>query len=125
MAHIGDYIPKSGMYTEPGVVVEKKSNGNVVIDTEPMTVHKYHRYTNTTGLSEDEKNKFNMILDQIYQNEDDIVKLNEIQKEIDTLKTDPANKNIVQYLRNQQASLIRQSRQLPQTYTWDESQLKT
>ncbi|MEZ4741707.1 MAG: hypothetical protein R3B45_04550 [Bdellovibrionota bacterium] len=124
MAKIGDLVPKSGMYTNPGVVIEKKDNGTVVIDTEPMMVHKYHRYTNTTGLSESEKVKFNEILDQIYQKEDDVDKLNDIQISIDTLKVDPKNKNIVQYLRNQQATLIRQARKLPRQYNWDETHLK-
>lgn len=124
MAQIGDLIPKSGVYTEPGVVIEKKDDGNVVIDTEPMQVNKYHRYTNTTGLSETEKGEFNTILDQIYSKENDRDRINDIQTEIDRLKMDPQSKNIVQYLRNQQAHLIRTARQLPQTYQTDESKLK-
>ncbi len=124
MANIGDLVPKSGVYTEPGVIVEKKEDGNVVIDTEPMKVNKYHRYTNTTGLNEQEKETFNGILDQIYAKENDLERLNELQTEIDRLKQDPQQKNIVQYLRNQQSFLIRQARKLPQTYQWDEAQLK-
>ena len=123
MAHIGDLVPKSGIYTEPGVIVEKKDDGTVLVDTEPLTIHKYHRYSNTTGLTPDEKQVFNEILDKIYSNEDDIVKLNEIQREIDNLKTDPDNKNVVQYLRNQQASLVREVRQLPRYYNQDEASL--
>ena len=125
MAQIGDLVLKSGLYTEPGVVTQKKDDGSVVIDTEPMTINKFHRYSNTTGLTEKEKNRFNAILDEIYQKEDDVEKLNDIQKEIDVLKVDPLNKNIVQYLRNQQAVLIRQAKKLPRTYNWDEAQLKT
>lgn len=124
MAKIGDLVQKSGMYTEPGVVVEKKPNGTVVVDTEPLSINKYHRYTNTTGLAEDEKMKFNQILDKIYQNENDVDKLNDIQNEIDSLKGDPKNKSIVQYLRNTQADLIRKTQKLPRTYNWDEAQLK-
>ncbi|MDQ3233052.1 MAG: hypothetical protein M3Q07_14645, partial [Pseudobdellovibrionaceae bacterium] len=103
MPHIGDLISKAGIYTNPGVITEKKEDGTVVIDTEPMSVNKYHRYTNTTGLNEDEKNKFNGILDQIYTKEDDVEKIQGIQQNIDTLKVDPQNQKIVQYLRNQQA----------------------
>ena len=125
MAQIGDLVLKSGLYTEPGVVTQKKDDGSVVIDTEPMTINKFHRYSNTTGLTEKEKTRFNAILDEIYQKEDDVEKLNDIQKEIDVLKVDPLNKNIVQYLRNQQAVLIRQAKKLPRTYNWDEAQLKT
>ncbi len=125
MTQIGDLIPKAGMYTNPGVVTEKRSDGTVTVDTEPMSVHKYHRYANTTGLSEAEKNKFNEILDQIYAKDSDVDKLNDIQKEIDSLKADPANTNVVQYLRNQQATLIRKSRELPRQYTWDEAHVKT
>ena len=125
MTHIGDLVPKAGMYTNPGVVTEKKSDGTVTIDTEPMMVSKYHRYTNTTGLSEPEKIKFNEILDQIYQKDSDVDKLNDIQKEIDSLKPDPVNKNIVQYLRNQQATLIRKVRELPRSYNLDEAHIKS
>lgn len=124
MAQIGDLVPKSGMYTEPGVVIEKKDDGSITIDTEPMSVNKYHRYSNTTGLSESEKNIFNSILDEIYSKENDLEKLNDIQNEIDKLKVDPNNKNIVQYLRNQQAVLIRQVKELPRYYNWDEAQVK-
>ena len=125
MANIGDLVPKSGMYTEPGVIVEKKEDGTVTVDTEPLMVHKYHRYNNTTGLTQDEKETFNKILDEIYAKDDDLEKLNDIQKEIDRLKADPTNKNIVQYLRNQQAVLVREVRQLPRFYNWDEAQIKT
>ena len=124
MAHIGDLVPKSGLYTEPGVVVEKKEDGTVIVDTEPLSIHKFHRYSNTTGLSEDEKKVFNQILDHIYAKEDDVEKLNDIQKEIDSLKSAPENKNIVQYLRNQQAMLVREAKKLPRFYNADEMQLK-
>ena len=125
MAHIGDLVPKSGLYTEPGVIVDKKDDGSVLVDTEPLTIHKYHRYSNTTGLSEEEKLHFNEILDEIYQSVDDVQKLNDIQLQIDDLKRDEKNKNIVQYLRNQQAVLIRQAQTLPRYYNWDEQQIKT
>src|SRR5690349_14193130 len=120
MANIGDLVPKTGIYTEPGVVVEKKENGSVVVDTEPMSINKFHRYNNTTGLTEMEKTEFNRILDQIYAKENDVERINDIQTEIDRLKTDPKSKNIVQYLRNQQSHLIREARKLPTSYTADE-----
>ena len=121
MAHIGDLVPKSGIYTEPGVVMEKKDDGSLVVSTEPLAVNKYHRYTNTTGLSEPEKVQFNEMLDQIYQKDHDTDRINDIQTEIDRLKTDPTSHNIVQYLRNQQAYLVRQTHKLPPTYQTDES----
>ncbi len=124
MANIGDLVPKAGIYTNPGVVVEKKEDGTVVIDTEPMTIHKFHRYTNTTGLNETEKNKFNMILDEIYQSNNDVEKINGIQKNIDRLKVDPENTKIVQYLRNQQSHLIRKAKELPRSYNWDASNIR-
>ena len=124
MAEIGDLVPRSGIYTDPGVVTEKKEDGTVVVDTEPLAINKYHRYTNTTGLNETEKGQFNAILDQIYTKEDNVERINDIQSEIDTLKKDPEKRNIVQYLRNQQAHLIREAQSLPRTYQWDEATLK-
>ncbi len=124
MAQIGDLVPKAGMFTNPGVIVEKKEDGTVVVDTEPMVLNKYHRYANTTGLTEVEKGKFNDILDNIYTKENDVEKINDIQMNIDTLKSDPVNQKIVQYLRNQQAHLIRTAKELPRTYSVDENNLK-
>jgi len=125
MARIGDLVPKSGMFTNPGVVVENRDDGTVMVDTDPLTINKFHRYSNTSGLSEDEKNKFNEVLDSIYGKDDHMQRLNDIQSTIDEMKTDPRNKNIVQYLRNQQAVMIREARQLPRVYNQDESQLSS
>ena len=122
--NVGDLVPKSGIYTEPGVITEKKDDGTVEVDTEPMMINKYHRYANTTGLSEEEKLKFNSILDEIYQSKDDVKKLENIQMEIDKLKIDPTNTNVVQYLRNQQAFLIRQAGKLPRFYNTDDNKIK-
>lgn len=119
MAHIGDLVPKSGIYTDPGVIVEKKEDGTAVVDTEPLEIHKYHRYSNTTGLTQEEKVRFNEILDEIYKTDNGVERLNEIQKEIDRLRLEPNNKNIVRYLRNQQSILIREVKSLPRTYTQD------
>ncbi len=122
--NIGDIVSRSGNYTEPGVVVEKNKNGSVIVDTEPMVINQYHRYTNTSGLSEDEKAKFNGILDQIYQKTNEVERINDIQVEIDQLRTQPASQNVVRYLRNQQAFLIREARDLPRTYQTDERFVK-
>lgn len=124
MAEIGDLIPKSGVNTEPGVIVKKQENGTVTVDTEPLAINKYHRYTNTTGLTEDEKDRFNTILDQIYASNDDVEKMNQLQGTIDKLKLDPVNTKVVQYLRNQQSFLIRQARRLPREYTMDENKAR-
>lgn len=124
MADIGDFVAKSGIYTNPGVVVEKREDGNVRVDTEPLSINRYHRYTNTTGLTEREKDEFNAILDNIYQKEDDVEKINDIQTEIDRLKVDPQNRKVVQYLRNQQAHLVRQAKKLPRFYNMDEAKIK-
>lgn len=124
MSQIGDLVQKAGIYTNPGVVTEKKEDGTVVVDTEPMSINKYHRYTNTSGLTEQEKVKFNTILDDIYKKENDVDKINDIQQNVDRLAVDPGNARLVQYLRNQQAHLIRKAKELPRSYTWEESKIK-
>lgn len=124
MAEIGDLVPKAGIYTEPGVVVNKNGDGTVSVDTEPMTIHKFHRHTNTTGLTETEKERFNQLLDEIYADPVDVNRIEKLQNQIDEMKRDPANKNIVQYLRNQQAHLIRTSKQLPRSYNLDSSKTR-
>ena len=122
--HIGDLINKAGIYTNPGVVTKKNEDGTIKVDTDPMSINKYHRYMNTSGLSEKEKDTFNTILDEIYSTgENDVEKINQIQKNIDELKVDPKKANIVMYLRNQQAHLIRSAEKLPDKYNWDSQNL--
>lgn len=123
--YIGDMINKAGIYTNPGVVTQKKDDGTIAVDTDPMALNKYHRYMNTTGLSENDKNTFNEILDEIYSSDDsDVQKINGIQNNIDELKVDPKKAKIVMYLRNQQAHLIRTTEKLPDSYTWDSQSLR-
>jgi hypothetical protein len=115
---IGDYVAKSGIYTNPGVVVEKKDDGTVVVDTAPEVVAEFHRYANTSGLTVEQKGQFNAIMDQISQTEDPIQRLQLIDGKIAELRQDPGgNKEIMQALRNQQAKLIRKSGELPRLYT--------
>ncbi len=123
--YVGDMINKAGIYTNPGVVTQKKEDGTIEVDTDPMALNKYHRYMNTTGLNETDKNTFNEILDQIYStDESDVEKINGIQNNIDELKVDPKKAKIVMYLRNQQAHLIRTAEKLPDNYTWDSQSLR-
>jgi len=118
---VGDMVSRSGSSSGSGVVVQKNPDGSVVVDTEPLSVSQYHRYTNTSGLSEAEKNQFNEILDQIYQKTNDVERLNDIQTEIDKLRWAPGHQNIVKYLRNQQAFLIRDNKGASRAYFTDAS----
>ena len=49
----------------------------------------------------------NQILDEIYKSEDGIKILEDLQKKIDELQMQPENKNIISYLKNQQAQQIK------------------
>jgi hypothetical protein len=114
---VGDYISGSGTNTKPGVVVEKKEDGTVLVDTDPAVVSEYHRYANTSGLTPEQKHQFNAIMDEINQTEDSVSQLELIDAKIAELRQDPANKDLAQVLRNQQSKLIRKSGELPRLYT--------
>ena len=115
---IGDFVSSAGIYTKPGVVTEKKPDGTVVIDTSPETIDLYHRYANTTGLTLDEKSQFNDIMGDILDDSNSPVdRINELQKQIDGLKTNPMNRKVVTTLKLQQVIMIRQAGDLPRVYT--------
>jgi hypothetical protein len=114
---IGDYVAKSGIYTNPGVVVEKKEDGTVVVDTDKETVNQFHRYANTSGLSVEQKAQFNAIMDEISRTEDPVGRLELIDAKIAELRQDPSNRDVMQALRNQQSKLIRKSGELPRLYS--------
>ena len=122
---IGDLVPRAGIYTKPGVVVEKKADGNVVIDTDPVKIDHYHRYAITTGLTQDEKEQFNSIMDEIMSMQDAGDQLNGLQSVIDDLKNDPSNSKVTRALHNEQAVLIRRSQELPRVYQVQHNDLKT
>lgn len=114
---IGDYVAKSGIYTKPGVVVEKSDDGTVVVDTDPEAVAQYHRYSNTSGLTTEQKAQFNAIMDEVNRVDEPTQQLEMLDKKVGELRQDPnANREIMYALRNQQARLIRKSGDLPRLY---------
>ena len=116
MVQIGDLVQKTATFAQPGVVTEKESDGTVVIDTSKSAIEKYHRYIDTTGLSEPEKINFNRILDDIFETTDREEILQDLQDQIDTLSRDATKHNLVSYLKKQQAILIRQTGETPRFY---------
>ena len=121
---IGDLVNKAGIYTKPGVVTEKKDDGIVVIDTDPELIKKYHRYSNVSGLTAEEKDKFNGIMDEVMGNENNADRINMLQDKIDTLRADPGSVKVVSTLRNEQAQLIRHARELPRVYAVEQDKLR-
>lgn len=120
---IGDLVQKAGIYTKPGVVVEKKEDGTVVIDTDQKQIERFHRYTNTSGLTPEEKARFNSIMDEVMESQDDGERINRLQEKIDILRNDPDGKKIFDTLINQQSTLIRYSRELPRVYSYDSGKI--
>ena len=114
---IGDFVPRAGIYTNPGVVVDKKENGDLVIDTDPEAIKKFHRHSVTNGLTVEDKERFNIIMDEIMAGETTgSTKINTLQAFIDDLKADPASLKVANALKTEQAQLIRLSKDLPRIY---------
>jgi hypothetical protein len=119
----GDLVNKAGIYTKPGVVLEKKEDGSVVIDTDTEQVKRFHRHSNTTGLTVEDKDRFNSIMDGIMEGDSNADRINNLQMKLDELRVDPAAQKLAQALRNEQAQLIRLSRELPRVYQYDSSKI--
>ncbi|MBX9839161.1 MAG: hypothetical protein K2X69_12720 [Silvanigrellaceae bacterium] len=113
---IGDYVPKVGIYTNPGVVAEKKEDGTIIIDTDKEKIKQFHRHSITTGLTPKEKDMFNDIMDNIMSMSENSERIIELQKRIDVLRSNPTNKKVTDSLKNEQAQLIRWSKDLPKVY---------
>lgn len=113
---LGDYVPKVGIYTNPGIVAEKKDDGTIVIDTNKDSIKQYHRHSITTGLTPSEKEIFNDIMDDVMSMGENSERIIELEKRIDSLKSTPKNKKVSDFLRTEQAQLIRWSKDLPRIY---------
>jgi Na+/phosphate symporter len=124
-AHIqvGDMVNRAGIYTKPGVVIEKNEDGTVTIDTDAEAVKEYHRHANTTGLTPEDKERFNGIMDDIMDMSENSERLNDLQAKIDELRLDPESKKLMQALKNEQSSLIRMARELPRVFTYDSGKI--
>lgn len=120
---IGDLVHKAGIYTKPGVVVEKKDDGTVMIDTDPKKIERFHRYANTSGLTPAEKERFNSIMDEVMDAKEGGERINRLQEKIDMVRTEPEGKRVFDTLVNQQSILIRYAKELPRVYTYDPSQI--
>lgn len=120
---IGDLIPSAGIYTNAGVIVEKKENGQVRIDTSQETIEQYHKYGDTSGLSQEDKIKFNEVMKDVTSIEDHKERLEVLQQKIDDLSDDLKNKDILRKLSIRQRDLIRQLRTLPRFYEFDSKHL--
>lgn len=120
---MGDFIAKAGIYTKPGVVIDRKE-GSLVIDTNPEAIAKYHRHSNTTGLKIEDKERFNSIMDEVMGMEKNDERLSALQHQIEELKATPENKPLADSLKNEQAQLIRLSRDLPRVYQFDSKELR-
>lgn len=119
----GDLVNKAGIYTKPGVVVEKKEDGTVVIDTDEEQVNRFHRHSNTSGLTLENKERFNAIMDEIMSGESNADRINNLQIKLDELRNSPDSQKLAQALRNEQAQLIRLSRELPRVYQYDSNKI--
>ena len=119
----GDLVNKAGIYTKPGVVIEKKDDGTVVIDTDVEQVKRFHKHSNTSGLTLENKERFNTIMDEIMSGESDVDRINNLQMKLDELRMDPSAQKLAQALRNEQAQLIRISRELPRVYQYDSNKI--
>jgi hypothetical protein len=120
---IGDMVNKAGIFTKPGVVIEKKEDGTVVIDTNEDQIKRFHRHSNTTGLSMEDKEKFNSIMDEIMRGESNSMRIDQLQETVDTMRNDPTSVKLSQALKNEQAQLIRISKELPRVYNYDPNKI--
>lgn len=121
---IGDYVTRAGVYTEPGVVIDKdEDTGVVTVDTSEETINEYHKYANTTGMTLEQKREFNDIMESVMSADNDPERVKMIQSKIDQLRLDEKNVPIVSTLRNEQNALIRRSEELPRIYTTSSTEL--
>lgn len=121
---IGDYVSKVGIYTKPGVVKEKKPDGTIIIDTDKTAIKKYHRHSITTGLTPQEKDAFNNIMDEVMKLPDNRNRILTLQQRIDKMRTEPKSKKVSDFLRNEQAQLIRWAKELPRVYDTQPEKLR-
>ncbi len=113
---VGDLVSTTGNFSQSGVVVEKKADNQIVISSDPKDVSKYHRYSTTTGLTLEEKEKFNSIMDEISKTPNLIDEISLIQIKINELKNKEDSGKVTSVLQNKQAELIRKSQELPMVY---------
>ena len=121
---IGDFVPRAGIYTNPGVVMEKKENGDLVVNTDPNAIKQFHRHSVTNGLTPEDKERFNVIMDEVMSLKSNPDRINTLQTFVDDLKADSDSKKVTNALKTEQAQLIRMSKELPRVYVTSPDKIK-
>jgi hypothetical protein len=62
-------------------------------------------------------------MDDIMSSENNADRINNLQMKLDELRIDPNAQKLAQALRNEQAQLIRISRELPRVYQYDSNKI--
>lgn len=86
----------------PGVVTSQDEiKAEYVIDTDREAVRKIHKYGYINGLSVEEREQFNSVVDEIAKLEDPKEKIDELAKVVEESRSDPKNYRMTRYLESE------------------------
>lgn len=111
---IGDTVfDKKG---RPGTVVGRDDKAQLVVDKKEETYQQARRRGFVNGLKEEQRVKFNEIIDQVLAKEDVHDRIDQLNEKIDEMRTDPRNHVVTRYLEAEMLHMMNSEGIHPRTY---------
>ncbi len=111
---IGDTVfDKKG---RPGTVIGRDEKAQLVVDQKDDAYQKARRRGFVNGLKDDQRVKFNEVIDQVLEKETTRERVDQLQEKIDELRTDPRNHAVTRYLEGEMLHMMNSEGLHPRSY---------
>lgn len=115
---IGDTVfDKKG---RPGTVVGRDDKAQIVMDQKDEVYQKARRRGFVNGLQEDQRIKFNEVIDQVLEKEGVQERLDSLNEKIEELRVDPRNHVVTRYLEGEMLHMMNSEGVHPRVYNVQE-----
>jgi hypothetical protein len=110
--------------TAAEVIGRDPGKGTVVLDRETAAVRHNTRHGYLNGIAPERREEFLSIMDAVKEFSEPKKRVEELQKRIDALLSDPRNMMFVKYLESERNHIINTSGYMPRFYGTDDAKLR-
>lgn len=109
----------------PGIVTERNPlTKEIKVSQEQALVAKNQRHGYINGLSTEQREAFNKVMDNVREEPDPLKRVEELQARIKELDDDPRNFVVSRYLSSEVAHIMSMANITPKTYTVEEDRVR-
>lgn len=108
----------------PGVMTGRNEQNQLIVERQGEAYEKARRRGFINGLTQDQRTKFNEVMDKVFELKDPKARVSELTTKLDELKLDPRNHIVTRYLQGELTHIMNTEGIQPRTYKVDESNIR-